>query len=125
MKFWYYTFISLFFIVCPAHASNPIKDVMWTFRSHAYNLAIMLKGDKKFDEQIVNKALETYLHGATKLRDNLPERNEELIDIKKRFGEMVDAINENRNLIIDQSSFQANYRKITQVCNSCHEKYDP
>jgi cytochrome c556 len=108
-----------------AYASSPIKDVMWTFKSHAYNLAKMLSGDKNFDSSVVDKALATYLDGATKLRDNLPDKGQDLLDIKKRFGDLVIAIDENRGLIIDQSSFQTQYRKITQVCNSCHDKYDP
>jgi len=111
--------------ITQAHASSPIKDVMWTFKSHAYNLAKMLSGDKNFDSTVVDKALATYLDGATKLRDNLPDKGQDLLDIKKRFGDLVIAIDENRGLIIDQSSFQTQYRKITQVCNSCHDKYDP
>ena len=111
--------------ITQAYASSPIKDVMRTFKSHAYNLANMLSGDKNFDPSIVDKALATYLDGAIKLRDNLPDKGQDLPDIKKRFGDLVIAIDENRGLIIDQSSFQTQYRKITQVCNSCHDKYDP
>jgi hypothetical protein len=66
-------FLILLIMMCgsQAYASSPIKDVMWTFKSHAYNLAKMLSGDKNFDSIVIDKALATYLDGATKLRDNL------------------------------------------------------
>lgn len=106
------------------YASNPIKDVMWTFRSHAYNLSLILKGDRKYDQSQIDNTLIIYKDGAMKLKDNLPDNEPVYEDLKKRFGDLIQSIDKNKQQITDLPTFQMHYRKITILCNSCHDKYD-
>jgi len=102
---------------------SSLKDVMWSFRSPAYQMAQMLHEDAPYDPEKVLINLDIFRNAAERLAKDPQLIGSEGEDMKIRLQGLIEDI-KNIGPTLQAENFKTDYRKIIKNCNSCHEKYD-